>query len=416
MAPSKSGAKGLDLEEALRAYFYQAGYYVARGVPYRLEGEDITDVDLWLYERPAATTRRRMIIDVKNKRSPKATERLIWVKGLQAALAVDGAIVATTDRRESTRRFARSLGVTLLDGDAVARLTNSDQLREPGQFTAEEFDDNVKRIDGSRRSSDWRDELFESRSALLHEFGVQSANRNLTAAGYFASQAVGAQPDSRQSEMACRLSFLAASMAAISLDFVLAGQAFRPHEEVRSAIVAAIRFGQSEAVSSLTTVRAAIGLARAYADNGGAVARQIEQGFLTAAEDIQAELIADFVSRTSTADTLFTVARELQSTAFSVQMAGFDKLSTEAKGYIGVLLDFSKVSRARFAQAWSGGAPTQLIRGGTPSARNVPYARSAPRSLSVNEPASPAPKAPTDSPTPLFDSSGPSQTEPGELG
>src|SRR5215217_5274201 len=130
MALSRPGGKGFDLEEALKVYFWQAGYFVVRGIPYRIDGEDVTDIDLWLYERPAASTRRRLIVDIKNRRSPRAAERIIWTKGLQAALAVDGAIVATTDRRPSTRKLSKALNVTLLDGDAVSKLTKSEILKK----------------------------------------------------------------------------------------------------------------------------------------------------------------------------------------------------------------------------------------------------------------------------------------------
>src|SRR5580704_11437008 len=159
MALDTPGGKGFDLEEALKAYFWQAGYFVVRGIPYRLEGEDVTDIDLWLYERPAALTRRRLIVDVKNRRSPKVSERIIWSKGLQAELGVDGAIVATTDKRPSARRLARSLGITLLDGDAVAKLMQSAQLRNTGQLSSDQLDDAVKRIDQARRSGEWRQNL-----------------------------------------------------------------------------------------------------------------------------------------------------------------------------------------------------------------------------------------------------------------
>lgn len=65
---SKTGSKGLALEEVLKNYFSRAGYVAVRGVPYRVDGEEVTDIDLWLYERPGAATRRRIIVDVKNKK------------------------------------------------------------------------------------------------------------------------------------------------------------------------------------------------------------------------------------------------------------------------------------------------------------------------------------------------------------
>ena len=72
MTVRAKGSKGYDLEEMLRAYFLRAGFYVARGVPLQHAGDDLTDVDLWLYERPTGSSRRRQIVDAKSKNKPKA--------------------------------------------------------------------------------------------------------------------------------------------------------------------------------------------------------------------------------------------------------------------------------------------------------------------------------------------------------
>ena|SRR5262249_30509384 len=86
MALPIPGGKGFDLEEALKAYFWRAGYFVVRAVPFRLNGDDVTDIDLWVYERPAALTRRRLIVDAKNRRSSRVSERIISASGLRVAL------------------------------------------------------------------------------------------------------------------------------------------------------------------------------------------------------------------------------------------------------------------------------------------------------------------------------------------
>ena len=43
--------KGELMEEKLRLYFLNNGYYVARGIKYVFEGNEITDIDLFLYGR-----------------------------------------------------------------------------------------------------------------------------------------------------------------------------------------------------------------------------------------------------------------------------------------------------------------------------------------------------------------------------
>ncbi len=106
--------KGPSLEELVREYFSKQGFYALRGVKLLFEGEDVTDVDVWLYGRQSAGVRTRVVVDVKNKRSPKAFERILWTRGLQLALGCDRAIVATTDGSAKVTRFAQQQKVALL--------------------------------------------------------------------------------------------------------------------------------------------------------------------------------------------------------------------------------------------------------------------------------------------------------------
>lgn len=354
---TRTGGKGLDFEETLRAYFSQAGYFAVRGVPFDLDGEFVTDVDVWLYERPAALTRRRLIVDAKNRNKPKAAERIIWAHGLRAALSVDGAIVATTDTRDAAKALAKSVGVTLLAGDAVVKLSGSELLKKVGRLTSEQVNGEVKRIDEGRRSSDWRQHLRAARLSLIDAFGVASANANLSHARFFAEKASTAQPQSHPAEFAVRLFYFTSALVAISLDFALADQAFRPPEQRRQAVVNGVRYGDAEGFSAVTTIRAAIGLARKYADNGGAVAKQIEYGVNTEAAHIPAEIIADYVSRISASDALFTCAREIEHASSAIDLPSFDELSVDARSLLGVILDFSAIGRERIAGAWQRRVP-----------------------------------------------------------
>ena len=79
--------KGFEMEEQLRNYFMQSGYFVVRGVPFVYEGFDVTDIDLWLYSRESSLTRNITIVDVKNKKTPQAIERIFWAKGLAKAVS-----------------------------------------------------------------------------------------------------------------------------------------------------------------------------------------------------------------------------------------------------------------------------------------------------------------------------------------
>ena len=357
---ARPGGKGLGMEEALRAYFYEAGYFVVRGVPFGLDGDDVTDIDLWLYERPAAATRRRIIVDIKNKKSPKAAERIIWTKGLQAALAADGAIVATTDRRSSSKRLAKSLGIILFDGEAVAKVASARRLSQHDNINSLEFDASVKRIDESRHSTAWRANLNEARASLLTGLGAHSGNQCLASFRFFAHEVIVAQPGSRQAEFATRLAYSTAALAMISLDYVIAENAFRPVQDRNAAIINSVRYGLAEVKPNLTTVSAAVGLARKYAINGGAAAKQIELGFRADADAIPAEVIADYIGKVASGDTMFQIARELENASISRSLLSFDSLSVRCKSALGAFLDFGDLSRAKFAESWVSTPPTDV--------------------------------------------------------
>src|SRR5262245_50281468 len=114
MTPSPR--KGPSMEEALRYYFIRNGYYTLRSVPFIYREFDVTDVDIWLYERPSAVSRQRIIVDAKNRKTPQAIERIFWTLGLRVALGVEQAIVATTERRPAVAEFGKLKGLVVLDG------------------------------------------------------------------------------------------------------------------------------------------------------------------------------------------------------------------------------------------------------------------------------------------------------------
>jgi hypothetical protein len=323
-------------------------------VPYRIDDEDVTDVDVWLYERPAALSRRRLIVDAKNRTKPKAAERLIWARGLESALKIDGAIVASTDKRPSSHRLAKSIGVTLLDGDAINKLATTPKLQSGDQHSSEDYDRLFKAVDTARRNADWRSASLLARSSLLTSFGIHSANTALRVVGFFGEQAVLAAPKSDQAQVALRGFYSACAYAAIGLDFVLADLAFQSHDDRRAALISGVRYGQINFREALTLVRTAIGLVRQHVSNGGSIAAQVERGFDQQAARVPAEIIAEYVARMSTTDALYTIARELERNAFKIDILHYDALTVEARSLVGVFLDFHGISREKIANASRG--------------------------------------------------------------
>jgi hypothetical protein len=304
-----------------------------------------------------------LILDAKNKMKPKAAERLVWARGLQSALAVDGAMVASTDKRPSSRRLAKAMGVTLLDGDAITKLTTTTKLRLDDQYSSEAYDGLFKAVDTARHSNDWRLALLAARSSLLTSFGVHSANTALRVAGFFGEQTILAAPKSEQARVALRGFYSSCAYAAIGLDYVLADLAFRSQDERRAALINGIRYGHTGTTEALATVRAAIALVRQHAPNGNSIAKQVERGFEQQAANVSAETIADYVARLSSADALYTVARELERNAYKVDMVDYDALSVEARSLLGVFMDFHDLSREKIASTAVGGVTVELAGG-----------------------------------------------------
>lgn len=351
MTVKPSGSRGYELEEILRNYFLKANFYVIRSLPLKVEGEELTDVDIWLYERPSGFARRRVIVDAKFKMRPKASERLFWTKGVSEFLRVDGAYVATTDSRQSLREMARSVGVAILDGKDLDRIASSDKVETPDRLTGEDFAALIRAVDQTRMNREWAICLEDAKSSLLEDFGVASANRCLSAFSFFAEQAVIAPPNSSQAQTAVRATLFVASMATVSLDFIANEAAFRTTKDRKEMLANGIRFGNVDQEAGQERVRVAMALVSQFADNGSALARQISNRYTDAISKIPAEIIADQVARMSQQQNLFNAARELEWGSYSRNLGGFDSLTTDAKGLLASFLDFSGIARGKFANA-----------------------------------------------------------------
>ena len=348
----KTGQKGSVLEEILKDYFLRAGYFVVRGVPYRVDGTDLTDIDLWLYERPTGSSRRRQIVDAKAKSKPKAVERLLWTKGLAEALDVDGAYVATTDTRPIIRKIARKIGVLMLDGEDLQRIRTSDKVRFSERLIDDELMEMIRSVDANRQDKSFQLSLLDVKSSVIENFGPSTVVRSLDAVEYFASQVVSAYPGSPVAKLAGRLTYFSGALAAIGLDAVGVDMAFRPSEERREILINSIRYGNTDAVAGQKELRVAIALVREYVDNGSTIAQTIKDETSKKLNNIPAEIIADEVVRMGTSETLFSVARELERTSYLRICPNYDQLSTPTKSFLGTLLDFSGIDRRTFAIAW----------------------------------------------------------------
>lgn len=353
MAPNKSQVIGSEAEEALRSYFWRAGFFALRGVPVQVDGEDVTDLDIWLYERPTGVVRGTQFVDAKHKGRPKAFERIVWSLGVSKALSIDRAYVATTDSRPSLRRFAKRVGVGLIDGRDLARIGEAYLKSDwKGTFLSEEeLFALLRKTDQARKLRMLQDIHHDIKGTCAGGTSASSLVRALSFLGASARLAIHEYENTEPAEAAVRLVYLAAAIACVNLDSLLAESYFRSTAEKREHLVSGIRLGQSDPEEGMRPFRTALAMIEKYAPTTNA-AKTVRAGLAEDLQAVPAEIVADAALSWSKGSQLFDLAREYYETAYGRKLLGFDSLGAPAKGLLGAMLDYSRVKRETFATRW----------------------------------------------------------------
>ncbi|WP_085857883.1 hypothetical protein [Rhizobium sp. TAL182] len=345
--------KGMSMEERVRSYFIRSGYYTLRGVPFTYGKFDVTDVDLWLYDRPSPVSRHRIVVDIKNKKTPQAIERIFWAKGLAATLDLDQAIVATTDKRPDVAEFGRQHGVVVLDGNFLSRLAN---LSPSDRMSEEDFVGTIDAFADQKVAGDWKGRLRSSKSRVLNGLGYNEVNAWLTDARFFAEQSLIVP---LHKATACRLLYVVSSLVAVGIDFVLRDLAFAEQDAKVDELNNGLQFGSSGAKGAAHVIDIAIGLVDQYAPEMRGLGSKIRRGVESDLEAVQTHIPAEYFGRPSTAQSLYNIARELENAAFLTSFRSPNDLSVDAKSMLSVLLDFWGMDRSCFFLNLKGAEPSR---------------------------------------------------------
>lgn len=347
MIKSTATDKGGLAEETLAAHFREAGFYALRGLPFRHDDEDYTDVDVWLYERGAGAERRRFIVDAKNKARPKLVERLLWTSGARDALGVDGAYVASSGIRDATRRLANRLRITVVDLQTL-RTKDSKASASSNRLSREELGKLVGEADRHRDSKKWREHMHDTLAALLSSFGGSGANVALRSASYFADQVLTASSTSPSRQLATRLFYLSVSAAAVGLDYVASQTAYQSEDKQQRDVEDAVRYG-SDHTETKRRLDLALQVTRQYLPNGPALTNQLREKIASDSEAVPADVIAEVALKMTHAGTLFNAARDLEMAAYLRGVPPFGSLSAEARSFCGAVMDFFDLDRGQLA-------------------------------------------------------------------
>jgi hypothetical protein len=331
---------GAGLEELVRAYFARQGFFALRGVSYRFEDEEVTDIDAWLYGRQSASVRTRTIVDIKDKRSPKAFERILWARGMQLALGCDRAIVATTDGGEKIVKFANQLKVGLLTKEFLARLQS--KLEADDRLTLEQFGENISSYKDHKQDGDWLRRISDTKSAVVSMQGYPAFNKAIRAFAFFAERA-HTRPHNK--EQALRGAYQTAALACIALDSALERVVYEDQPSRYRAIADGVTYGDSGDGRVRTSIKTVLDVISNVLPNGRVVAKQAGDALTKMFENVRADIIAEHFAKEHNAASLFSVAKELDDSAHSVRASGIQAVSVDAKVVLGVFADFVQVKR-----------------------------------------------------------------------
>jgi hypothetical protein len=339
-------AKGAGLEELVRTYFARQGFVAIRSVPIQFEDEDVTDVDVWLYGRQGGTVRTRALVDVKDRKSPKAFERVMWTRGMQLALGCDRAYVTTTDSAPKIARFAHQQKVSLLTAAYLRHWVGEDALKD--RFSLEDLHENIQEFSGQKQDGDWIRQIAAAKSAVVSLAPFPAFNKAINSFRFFSERAA-TRPHHR--EQALRGAYLSAGYACIALDAALERMVFEQQQVRQQMLYAGVTYGDSgdnRVKNSIDTVLSVI--ARGV-DNGRVIARQAGDALDQMFTSVRAEIIAEFFAKEQNSSHLFPVARELEARAHARIRPDLTGLSIEAKAVVGVLADFIGAKRTALLSA-----------------------------------------------------------------
>jgi hypothetical protein len=336
--------KGGKIEEVLREYFLDMGFYVIGGARYTYGGIDITDVDLWLYQRASPFSRQRFHVDAKDRRIPHALERVLWAKGLQVCLSLDASIVATTDTRIKVKEFGDLQNISVLDGTFLSKLKKR-YGQQTTRLAEEEFMVLIRLGKSDRIGVDWGTRINVAKSRVLTHLNFDGVNSLLNDVSYFVEQ-IRAVP--HRTEAACRCVYLTLSLALIGFDFVGKDFAFGERQTYLDALIEGLRFGSAGKAGAERVFATAGRLVAAYLPEqnlrGADVAKQLRDQ----SHELPADVLAESIAKAGSGKQLFELARSFEALAFSRTFKPPSEISSEHRGFLGAVLDFLRVDRKQF--------------------------------------------------------------------
>ncbi|MET0636349.1 MAG: hypothetical protein ABWZ25_10010 [Chitinophagaceae bacterium] len=335
--------KGAYMEELLRNYFLSQGFYVVRGLKYRFAGEDVTDVDVFLYKRISTTARHRGNVDIKNKKTPQAMERILWANGVKNLLNFNECIVATTDSRPFIHDFAKVHNTTLLDGNFTGRLKSDPKAPRLSEDDLMQLLGKYSSLNVFKR--DWRFIVEESKSRLLSEMDYSGFNAGLSPLQYFVNKSIVSVDEKKQA--ATRALYAVISHLLVIIDYICKDLVQIDEARQRKSMTEGFLYGNlgKDGATKL------LAIARKMA---GTSARSVDF------TNVPADMLAEFFTKRENVRGLMTWALAFEQIAYGTNTENPTNLDAGLKSVLGVFLDFLQVPRRTFFDSYASHAQTTI--------------------------------------------------------
>jgi hypothetical protein len=335
--------KGAFLEEVIRNYFRSLDYFVIRSIPVSYKNFPITDIDIWAYKKSSAISKQITIIDVKNKKTPQALERIFWLYGLKAVINADKAIIVTNERKKEIIDFGKKLDILVFDGAFVDRLKDH-HFPSLARFTEEGFFEEIKRASFGKIDGDWQGRLKKSKEKLAQGLSFDACNFLLEQAHFFTN--IICINDSRK-ETAMRCFCLLCSYIAICADYILRDILFVEQKDRKHALADGFAYGDRGESGTKKVINLSINMVKQYAENGESTARKIQCEMDKEMDNLHANILADYFSNSEIIKSLFQIALDFEQIAMGKKPLALDSTNL-VKSMIGCLLDFWQIERKTF--------------------------------------------------------------------
>lgn len=340
--------KGMKAEELLRYYFLKSGYFVVRGVPYQYDKFDITDIDLFLYGRTSALSREKSIVDIKNKKTPQALERIFWIKGLQQVLGIDKAIVATTENRSSIVKYGKEHNVVVLNKDFLRRIDKYESEYKNNRLTDEEFYALINNYSLQKLDGDWKEKIRTAKKLIPLGMNFDHINYWLETARFFAEQSI---TNIQYTEISLRCLYLICSFILIGVDYKMLDVTFFERPEKLKYLDEGFRYGSNGSNGIAKIIETSIKLVSSI-PNGTGIANQIREHIEIGFKDDRFEILSDYFSRVDISNNLFNLARTFEQLAMN-KIFIHHSSNIDVKSMLFLLLDFWGISRTKFENSSS---------------------------------------------------------------